>query len=57
MLNNNLNKTRRNKKELPHLSLNLHTMPRSSEQHFYNWMIWGGIILLGLIVGAYFLFN
>ncbi len=66
MLNNNGvdNKTRPMKRglkvaksPLPRLSLNLHTMPQSSDQHLKRWLLWGLLILLVIAIIAYFLFN
>lgn len=42
---------------LPHLSLDLHVMPKSNEQHFQKWTIWGAIIFVLLIILSYFLFK
>lgn len=39
------------------LSLNLHTMPHSSDHHLKKWILWGLLILLVLVIIAYFIFN
>jgi len=44
-------------KTLPHLSLNLHIMPQTSDTHLKKWVLWGLLLVLVFVVIAYFLFN
>jgi len=44
-------------KKMPRLSLSLHTMPQTSNSHMKKWLLWGALILLFLVITAYFLFN
>jgi len=63
MLNNNLNQKPRTRlsafqgPKMPPLSLNLHTMPKTSSGNFKNWLFIGLGIMVILILVAYLLFS
>jgi hypothetical protein len=45
------------KKSLPHLSLGLHTMPKTETGHFQKWLVLGLAIFVLIILTIVFIIN